>query len=126
MPLPPSNVIASEVTASSVKLAWSRPRQKRVSQSRHPDRDGAVGADSPHPEPGPSFVLQYARKISPASEPASDADYLELGDVGRETEYTVRGLQPNTVYEFRVASVGSVGRGQPSKPIEVTTSELGQ
>lgn len=43
----------------------------------------------------------------------------------KKSEFTVRRLQPFTVYEFRVFGVNDYGRGQTSDTIEVRTGELG-
>jgi hypothetical protein len=123
-PSPPTEIMASEVTSSSVKLTWSRPRQRL-----QPLQSSAVGdvAASSQLDTELSYIVQYADRTSPPLDGSSDsAEYREITDIGQETEYTVRGLQPHTVYEFRIVAFGSVGRGLPSKPIEVTTSELGK
>lgn len=124
-PSPPSEITVSEVTADSVKLTWSKPRQ-RLQPSLPSSADGDE-ASSSQPDAELSYIVQYADRTSPSLDvPVDAAEYREIGDIGQGTEYTVQGLQPHTVYEFRIVAFGSVGRGLPSKPIEVTTSELGE
>jgi len=118
LPAPPTDLIATEVTSNSVKLAWLKPRQAQQSSSSVvmvPDDDVS------------SYVVQYVgRTTSSLYGSGGDVVYRELGDVIRDTEHTVGGLRPNTVYELRVVALNSVGRGLPSRSIEVTTTELGQ
>ena len=40
--------------------------------------------------------------------------------------YVVPNLAPYTDYEFRVIAVNNIGRGQPSKAIQVTTGPTGE
>lgn len=96
LPKPPTSVVISDVTATSVKLTWNA---------------GNV-------EPIESYIIQYNRKFTPG------ASYEEIADI-TNTEYTVMGLDAYMVYEFRVVAVNNIGRGIPSNPVDVTTGELG-
>ena len=96
MPKPPTSLVISEVTATSVKLTWNAGNL----------------------DPIESYIIQYKRKYTPG------ATYDEIADV-TNTEYTVMGLDAYTVYEFRVVAVNNIGRGIPSNPVDVTTGELG-
>ncbi len=96
MPKPPTSLIISDVTATSVKLTWN---------------PGNI-------EPVESYIIQYKLKYTPG------ALYEEIADVA-STEYTVMGLDAYMVYEFRVVAVNNIGRGIPSNPVDVTTGELG-
>ena len=95
MPKPPTSLVISDVTASTVKLSWN----------------------SGNTEPIESYLIQYKRKYTPGL-------YEEISEVPSE-EYTVRGLDAYTVYEFRVLANNNIGRGIPSIAVDVTTGELG-
>ena len=96
LPKPPTSLVLSEVTATSVKLAWN----------------------SGNVEPVESYVIQYKPKYLPGSE------YTEIDEI-RQTQYSVVGLNAYTVYEFRVIAVNNIGRGTPSNPVDITTGEMG-
>ena len=96
LPKPPTSLVISDVTATSVKLTWN---------------PGNI-------DPIESYIIQYKRKYTPG------AAYEEIADVPN-TDYTVMGLDAYTVYEFRVVAVNNIGRGIPSSPVDVTTGELG-
>ena len=96
LPKPPTSLVTSEVTSTSVKLTWN---------------PGNV-------DPVDSYIIQYRKKY------AAGAAYDERSDV-EETEFTVLSLNAFTKYEFRVVAVNNIGRGIPSSPVDVTTGELG-
>ena len=96
LPKPPTSLVISEVTATSVKLTWN----------------------SGNVDPVESYAIQYKRKYAPG------ATYDEITDISN-TEYTVMGLNAYTQYEFKVVAVNNIGRGIPSNPVDVTTGELG-
>lgn len=96
LPKPPTSLVLSEVSAASVKLTWN----------------------SGNIDPVLSYVVQYKPKFAP------DSKYEEIFDI-TDTEYTVRGLNAHTVYEFRVSAMNGVGRSMASSPVDVTTGELG-
>lgn len=95
LPKPPTSVVTSEVTATSVKLTWN---------------PGNV-------DPVYSYIIQYRKKY------ASGAAYDEISDI-EDTEFTVTNLNAFTTYEFRLVAVNNIGRGTPSSEVDVTTGEL--
>jgi len=110
LPKPPDKVTATELTATSVKLAWSPS-----------PRAGAGSAST-----GQTYVVQYVEKSTAAgTESGGGGAVREVTDIGA-TEYTVTGLRAHTRYEFRVIAANVLGRGTPSSPLEVTTAEHGQ
>ena len=56
---------------------------------------------------------------------APDVDFVEMTDISL-TECTVLGLSAHTDYEFQVIAVNSIGRGLPSRSVDITTGELGE
>lgn len=100
IPQPPTGLSVSEVTASSVTLHWD--------------------SDTSSEEPVRSFSIIYqARGANVNSRPKEEPGITRPA-------YTVGSLKPHTNYTFYVVAVNSVGRSRPSRPIEVTTGELGQ
>ena len=92
VPLPPTNLTASEVTSDSVTLTWT----------------------SGDAEPFQSYIIQYRRKYS------SD-NYTFISGV-LNTQYTVSPIEANTAYEFRIVAVNDAGQSKPSPPLHVSTS----
>lgn len=97
LPKPPTSLVISDVTATSIKLTWN----------------------AGNTDPIDSYSVQYKRKYAPGG-----ALFEEIPEV-TNTEYTITGLDAYTVYEFRVMAVNNIGRGIPSNPVDVTTGELG-
>ncbi|KHJ45810.1 fibronectin type III domain protein [Trichuris suis] len=97
---PPTNVNIVGQTSRSVTLKWDR-----VSSSA----DYTVLY----------YLVEYRPKYSDGSE------FMELKAIN-ETEVSVENLEPFTQYEFQVKTVTPVGRSQPSRPVEATTSEEGE
>lgn len=97
LPNPPTDLFASEVTGSSVKLSWLAPTGESVE----------------------SYVIQYRRKDAMLGLQMNEAK-----DVWT-TEHVVRHLSPFTMYEFFVSAVNNIGRGVPSFPLNVLTGESG-
>lgn len=95
LPKPPTGLVASEVTATSVKLAWNMVIE----------------------DPVESYILQYKQKHPLGTK------YDEVTDI-TGTDYTIHGLGAYTVYEFRVLAVNNIGRGTPSNPLDVSTGEM--
>ncbi|XP_024910058.1 protein tyrosine phosphatase receptor type Fa isoform X2 [Cynoglossus semilaevis] len=93
LPKPPSSLIVTETTATSVTLTW----------------------DSGNPEPVSYFVIQYRAKLS-------DNGFQEVDGVAT-TRYSIGGLSPFSEYEFRVLAVNNVGRGPHSGIVDTRTSE---
>ncbi|KAK2816005.1 hypothetical protein Q5P01_026472, partial [Channa striata] len=93
LPKPPTSLIVTETTATSVTLTW----------------------DSGNPEPVSYYVIQYRAKLS-------DNGFQEVDGVAT-TRYSIGGLSPFSEYEFRVLAVNNVGRGPPSGIVDTRTSE---
>ncbi|XP_042613484.1 receptor-type tyrosine-protein phosphatase F-like isoform X8 [Cyprinus carpio] len=93
LPRPPTSLIVTETTATSVTLTW----------------------DSGNPEPVSYYVIQYRAKVS-------DNGFQEVDGVA-STRYSIGGLSPYSEYEFRVMAVNNIGRGPPSGTVETRTSE---
>ncbi|XP_016092990.1 receptor-type tyrosine-protein phosphatase F-like [Sinocyclocheilus grahami] len=93
LPRPPTSLIVTETTATSVTLTW----------------------DSGNPEPVSYYVIQYRAKVS-------DNGFQEVDGVA-STRYSIGGLSPYSEYEFRVMAVNNIGRGPPSGAVETQTSE---
>lgn len=53
----------------------------------------------------------------------SDGDGFLESEPTKDAQVSIAGLEPYTEYEFRVLTVGDVGRGKPSRPVEITTGE---
>ncbi|XP_022614832.1 receptor-type tyrosine-protein phosphatase F-like isoform X2 [Seriola dumerili] len=93
LPKPPTSLIVTETTATSVTLTW----------------------DSGNPEPVSYYVIQYRAKLS-------DNGFQEVDGVAT-TRYSIGGLSPFSEYEFRVMAVNNIGRGPPSGIVDTRTSE---
>ncbi|CAL8347387.1 unnamed protein product, partial [Gadus morhua 'NCC'] len=93
LPKPPSTLIVTETTATSITLTW----------------------DSGNPEPVFYYVLQYHPKLSING-------FQEVDGVAT-TRYSIGGLSPYSEYEFQVIAVNNIGRGPPSSAIAARTSE---
>ncbi|KAM9385240.1 receptor-type tyrosine-protein phosphatase F-like [Pholidichthys leucotaenia] len=93
LPKPPTSLIVTETTATSVTLTW----------------------DSGNSEPVSYYVIQYRAK-------ASDNDFQEMDGVAT-TRYSIGGLSPFSEYEFRIMAVNNVGRGPPGGTVETRTGE---
>ncbi|XP_051567313.1 protein tyrosine phosphatase receptor type Fa isoform X3 [Myxocyprinus asiaticus] len=93
LPRPPTSLIVTETTATSVTLTW----------------------DSGNPEPVSYYVIQYRAKVS-------DNGFQEVDGVA-STRYSIGGLSPYSEYEFCIMAVNNIGRGPPSGMVETRTSE---
>eukprot|EP00063_Salmo_salar_P003803 XP_013978638.1 PREDICTED: receptor-type tyrosine-protein phosphatase F isoform X6 [Salmo salar] len=93
LPKPPTSLIVTETTATSVTLTW----------------------DSGNPEPVSYYVIQYRAKVS-------DNSFQEVDGVAT-TRYSIGGLSPYSEYEFHVMAVNNIGRGPPSSLVDTRTSE---
>ncbi|KAM7379598.1 hypothetical protein PAMP_005142 [Pampus punctatissimus] len=93
LPKPPTSLIVTETTATSVTLTW----------------------DSGNPEPVSYYMIQYKAK-------ASENGFQEVEGVAT-TRYSIGGLSPYSEYEFCVMAVNNIGRGPPSDPVETRTGE---
>uniref|UniRef100_A0A8C4I518 Receptor-type tyrosine-protein phosphatase F n=1 Tax=Dicentrarchus labrax TaxID=13489 RepID=A0A8C4I518_DICLA len=93
LPKPPTSLIVTETTATSVTLTWA----------------------SGNPEPVSYYMIQYKAK-------SSDNGFQEVEGVAT-TRYSIGGLSPYSEYEFRVMAVNNIGRGPPSDPVETRTGE---
>ncbi|XP_035214536.1 tyrosine-protein phosphatase Lar-like [Stegodyphus dumicola] len=94
LPRPPSNVQISDVTATSVRIAWSYD----------------IGSEN---------IIYYVIQYKPKQ---TNQEFSELSGINTMF-YTVRDLTPYTEYEFYVRAVNAIGRGAPSSPAVVTTGE---
>ncbi|XP_062413544.1 receptor-type tyrosine-protein phosphatase F isoform X6 [Pungitius pungitius] len=93
LPKPPTSLIVTETTATSVTLTW----------------------DSGNPEPVSYYMIQYRCK-------SPDTGFYEVEGVAT-TRYSIGGLSPYSEYEFRVMAVNNIGRGPHSDPVETRTGE---
>ncbi|XP_030647918.1 protein tyrosine phosphatase receptor type Fa isoform X1 [Chanos chanos] len=93
LPRPPTSLIVTETTATSVTLTW----------------------DSGNPEPVSYYVIQYRSKVS-------ENGFQEVDGVA-STRYSIGGLSPYSEYEFRVIAVNNIGRGPSSSTVVTRTSE---
>ncbi|XP_059050770.1 tyrosine-protein phosphatase Lar isoform X1 [Achroia grisella] len=93
LPGPPSEVRASEITATTVRLAWTYSG----------------------PEEPQYYVIQYKPKYA-------NQAYSEISGVITQY-YSVTNLSPYTEYEMYVIAVNNIGRGPPSSSAVITTGE---
>ncbi|XP_047993091.1 tyrosine-protein phosphatase Lar isoform X5 [Leguminivora glycinivorella] len=93
LPGPPTDVRASEITATNVRLAWSYSG----------------------PEEPQYYVIQYKPKYA-------NQAFSEISGVITQY-YSVTNLSPYTEYEMFVIAVNNIGRGPPSAPATITTGE---
>nr|XP_057930093.1 protein tyrosine phosphatase receptor type Fa isoform X7 [Doryrhamphus excisus] len=93
LPKPPTSLIVTETTATSITLTW----------------------ESGNPEPVSYYVIQYRPKVS-------ENGFQEVDGVAT-TRYSIGGLSPFSHYEFRVMAVNNVGRGLPGGIVDTRTSE---
>ena len=94
LPSLPRNIRISDVTDTSVTLSWD---------------SGDIG-----------FIVRYVIRYK-AKDESHDYEQIVSGD---HTEYTVQGLRPHTLYEFRVQAANYFSVGAPIE-VEVTTAERG-
>ncbi|XP_041986316.1 tyrosine-protein phosphatase Lar isoform X3 [Aricia agestis] len=93
LPGSPTEVRASEVTATTVRLAWTYSG----------------------PEEPQYYVIQYKPK-------SANQAFSEISGVITQY-YSVTNLSPYTEYEMYVIAVNNIGRGPPSAPAVITTGE---
>ncbi|XP_065160082.1 tyrosine-protein phosphatase Lar isoform X3 [Atheta coriaria] len=93
LPVGPTNVRVSEITATSVRLTWSY--------------DG--------PDDLQYYIIQFKPKYA-------NQAYSEISGI-ITMYYAVRNLSPYTEYEMYVIANNNIGRGPPSAPAIVTTGE---
>ncbi|XP_060802396.1 tyrosine-protein phosphatase Lar isoform X2 [Amyelois transitella] len=93
LPGPPTEVRASEITATTVRLAWTYSG----------------------PEEPQYYVIQYKPKYA-------NQAFSEISGVITQY-YSVTNLSPYTEYEMYVIAVNNIGRGPPSAPAVITTGE---
>ncbi|KAM6933841.1 roundabout homolog 2 isoform 7-T7 [Xenentodon cancila] len=87
LPGPPSKPQVTDVTKNSVSLSW---------------QSGMVGAS-----PVSSFVIEaFSQSVSNS--------WQTVADHVKTTQFTVKGLRPNTIYLFMVRAVNSQGLSDPS------------
>ncbi|XP_077190195.1 receptor-type tyrosine-protein phosphatase F isoform X7 [Paroedura picta] len=93
LPKPPTTLVVTETTATSVTLTW----------------------DSGNADPISYYVIQYKPKTW-------EGTFQEVDGVAT-TRYSIGGLSPFSEYEFRVIAVNNIGRGPPSELVEARTGE---
>ncbi|KAM6963148.1 protein tyrosine phosphatase receptor type Fa [Aplochiton taeniatus] len=93
LPKPPTSLIVTETTATSVTLTW----------------------DSGNPEPVSYYIIQYRARLP-------DNGFQEVDGVAT-TRYSIGGLSPFSEYEFRVLGVNNIGRGPASGLVNTRTSQ---
>ncbi|MEQ2224926.1 Roundabout 2 [Ilyodon furcidens] len=87
LPGPPSKPQVTDVTKNSVSLSW---------------QPGMTGAS-----PVSSFVIEaFSQSVSNS--------WQTVADHVKATQFTVKGLRPNTIYLFMVRAVNSQGLSDPS------------
>ncbi|XP_035390171.1 roundabout homolog 2 isoform X3 [Electrophorus electricus] len=98
LPGPPSKPQVTDVTKSSVSLSWQA---------------GLVGAS-----PVSSYVIEaFSQSVSNS--------WQTVADHVKSTQYTIRGLRPNTIYLFMVRAVNAQGLSDPSPMSEpVRTQDI--
>uniref|UniRef100_A0A667WWL1 Roundabout, axon guidance receptor, homolog 2 (Drosophila) n=1 Tax=Myripristis murdjan TaxID=586833 RepID=A0A667WWL1_9TELE len=98
LPGPPSKPQVTDVTKNSVSLSW---------------QPGMVGAS-----PVSSFVIEaFSQSVSNS--------WQTVADHVKTTQFTVKGLRPNTIYLFMVRAVNSQGLSDPSPMSEpVRTQDI--
>uniref|UniRef100_A0A674PMJ8 Roundabout, axon guidance receptor, homolog 2 (Drosophila) n=1 Tax=Takifugu rubripes TaxID=31033 RepID=A0A674PMJ8_TAKRU len=101
LPGPPSKPQVTDVTKNSVSLSW---------------QPGLVGAS-----PVSSYVIEAFRFVSIAG----SNSWQTVADHIKTTQFTVKGLRPNTIYLFMVRAVNSQGLSDPSPMSEpVRTQDI--
>ncbi|XP_071800264.1 receptor-type tyrosine-protein phosphatase F-like isoform X1 [Asterias amurensis] len=93
-PDPPPTPVLQQVTANTITVQWT------------------AGTT----DPIKSYFLMY----KPSS---STGDFVEIAGV-TTTTYTILDLMPFTQYDVKVSAVNTIGRGNPSNALMVTTAEL--
>ncbi|XP_042152500.1 roundabout homolog 2-like [Oncorhynchus tshawytscha] len=98
LPGPPSKPQVTDVTKNSVSLSW---------------QPGLAGAT-----PISSFVIEaFSQSVSNS--------WQTVADHVKTTQYTVRGLRPNTIYLFMIRAVNTQGLSDPSPMSEpVRTQDI--
>ena len=99
LPATPVAVGVVEVTTATVRLIWA-------------------SGDSGPVDPTVTYTIVY-RELDGGS-----ATENEMTDIAG-TEYRITGLSAFTTYLFQVVAVSDVGRGLRSRPIKVSTDQLG-
>uniref|UniRef100_A0A671YWF4 Receptor-type tyrosine-protein phosphatase F n=1 Tax=Sparus aurata TaxID=8175 RepID=A0A671YWF4_SPAAU len=94
LPKPPTSLIVTETTATSVTLTW----------------------DSGNPEPVSYYMIQYRAK-------SSDNGFQEVEGVAT-TRYSIGGLSPYSEYEFRVMATRTGEQAPSSPPLHVQARML--
>lgn len=97
LPRPPTNVRVSEISPTSVKLAWSYD----------------IGSEN---------IIYFVVQFKPKN---SKQEFSEISGITTYF-YVVGGMTPYTEYEFFVIAVNAIGRGPPSAPLHVTTGETSE
>lgn len=96
LPVAPTDLTISEVSATSVRLEWSYK--------------------------GPEDLQYYVIQYKPRN---ANQAYSEISGI-ITMFYVVRSLSPYTEYEFYVIAVNNIGRGPASAPAVTITGETGK
>ena len=95
-PSPPPAPVLIQVTATTMTIQWT------------------AGTE----DPIKSYFLMYKQS-------SHTGDFMEIPHIS-DTTYTIQGLLPFTRYDVKVSAVNTIGRGDPSSALIVTTAELGK
>ena len=104
LPSAPSGLRVSDITPTSVKLTW-----------QYRNTNGGIQRLSGRGPTSEYFAIQYKPQ-------AASWDYKEISGMTSDF-YDLRGLSPNTEYEFAVFAVNNVGRGPNSQTVLATTGK---
>lgn len=97
LPRPPNRIKATDVTPSSLKLAWMYENAPAAAENVI------------------YFIVQYR--------PKGATNFEEKSSI-TTTYYLFESLLPYTDYEFRVLAANTIGRGEPSESFFITTGDL--
>lgn len=108
LPNAPGNVWVDAITPISAKIHWTKSTQ----------------AKGPIANSEPLYVVQFRTLFT--NKPLA-VDWSEQGedDIGTNLEFTLSGLLPYTIYEYKVVPYVQYGRGTPSAVKQFRTEESG-
>ncbi len=85
----PGTPVVDEITAEEAALTWAPP-----------ESDGGA--------PIENYIVEYRQ--------LGETKWIKAKDKAPETKFTMKGLKPETQYEFRVTAENKAGQGPPSDP----------
>ncbi|XP_074598479.1 cell adhesion molecule DSCAM-like [Brevipalpus obovatus] len=113
-PSQPINLIASEISAHSIKLRWIAP-----SDGHSPITNFLLEYNTQSPRSSDHLVSSSTNhQIQP-----STTTHKTMLIPGNQTNVTVNNLRPFSAYYFRVIAENSIGRSHPSNTQTVVTAE---